>query len=150
MSTLRKISRMIKELKEVTGNKINASQSAALIEYTPLIFEMIVSKLEAAITGNKDDVFEAVQIMDDLNISMDLFRENFIELLTGENEKRFNAIPTSIKGAFTRAYNHTHTSSIKPIKKSKRVPGEPSSLKNFDPMLQDKYSSDSEEEEEDD
>lgn len=140
MSSLRKTSRMIRELKEVTGNKINASQNAALIEYTPLIFEMIIQKLE---TGNKEDVYDAVQIMDDLNISMDLFKENFIELLTGDNEKRFNAIPTAIKGAFTRAYNHTHQSSIKPVKKSKKAPGDPSSLKNFDPLLQDKVSSDS-------
>jgi len=88
--------------------------------------------------------------MDDLNISMDLFRENFIELLTGDNEKRFTALPTPIKSAFTRAYNHTHTSSIKPIKKSKRVPGDPSSIKNFDPMLQDEPSESEMEEEEED
>jgi len=57
MSTMRKISRMIKELKEVTGNKILASQSAALIEYVPLIFEMVMEKLES---GNKEDSYEAV------------------------------------------------------------------------------------------
>lgn len=66
---------------------------------------MIIERLE---TGNKEDVYDAVQIMNDLNISMDLFRENFIELLTGDNEKRFNAIPTAVKGAFTRAYNNQH------------------------------------------
>lgn len=65
----------------------------------PFIFEMIMKHLEA------HQALEAIEVMDDMNISMELFRENFLELLTPDKEKRFTDLSTKSKTAFTRIYN---------------------------------------------
>lgn len=57
---------------------------------------------------NRDDCHYAVAIMQSLNISMELFKENFMDLLPEDNRKRFEQIPTATKTAFTRAYNLAH------------------------------------------
>ena len=41
MSTMRKIYRLIKEIKEYCGPVVYADKNAALTEYLPLIFQMI-------------------------------------------------------------------------------------------------------------
>jgi hypothetical protein len=70
--------------------------------------------------------------MDDMNISMELFKENFLELLTPAQEKRFTDLSTKTKTAFTRNYNQMHQSSIKKVRQKKGCTVE-ITAKKFDP-----------------
>ena len=46
MSTMKKIYRMIREIKEYAGTHIQANRRACLTEYVPLFFQMIFDKVK--------------------------------------------------------------------------------------------------------
>ena len=78
---------------------------------------------------------------------MDCFKEHILTLLMCGEADDFNELPTPVKSAFTKLYNKLNQSSIKPVKKSKRI-DEDSKNYNFDPEVQSEpsdfdYSSDS-------
>lgn len=52
-------------------------------EFIPLIYEMIVNKLE---TKETDEITEAAHILHDLKFTMEQFKENIMGLLVSEKK----------------------------------------------------------------
>ena len=77
MSTMRKIFRMIKDIKEFSGVNIQANKRACLTEYVPLFFYLIYSLV---VDGKKDDVIEACNVMRDLGLPLEVFKEHILGL----------------------------------------------------------------------
>jgi Replication factor RFC1 C terminal domain len=119
MSKMRKIFRMVKEIKAFIGANLQANRRAALIEYVPLIFWLIFRPL-ADYSGNKSDIEAVCETMRDLNLSLECFKEHILTLLMCGEDEDFNQLPVPTKTALTKAYNKLNSSSIKQVKKSNR------------------------------
>jgi hypothetical protein len=119
MSKMRKIFRMVKEIKSFVGANLQANRRAALIEYVPLLFWLVFRPL-LDYNGDKRMIELVCLIMKELNLSMDCFKEHILTLLMCGEDEEFNQLPVGTKGALTKAYNKLNSSSIKPIKKSHR------------------------------
>jgi len=104
MSKMRKIFRMIKEIKELVGHQMNANRRAALIEYVPLFFWLTFRSLVDS-NGNKEIIFHACQVMKDLNVTMDTFKEHILSLMMCGEEQEFAELSTAVKSSFTKTYN---------------------------------------------
>lgn len=64
---------------------------------------------------------DCIKLMQDLNLTLDSLKENIITLINDEKiTKRFTDIPTKDKSAFTKLYNQSNKTSIKPVKSKKR------------------------------
>ena len=122
MSTMRKITRLIKEIKEFCGPQLYANRNAALIEYLPLMFQMVYQQLKL---NTKEGALEACLILKDLGITLDAFKEHILCLQMCGEEADFADLPTQIKKTFTVTYNNTMKSSVKPVKKSRKVDENP-------------------------
>ncbi len=84
MSKMRKIFRMIKDIKAFIGQNLQANRRAALIEYVPLLFWLIYRPL---IDGQKNAMDGVCWLMKDLNLSLECFKEHILTLLMcGEDE----------------------------------------------------------------
>jgi replication factor C subunit 1 len=114
-----KAKRLIKELKQTMGHRVQCNSMTLLNDYLPLIFDEIFKRLV------KDDVDEAIEVMDELNISNDQFKEHLVTLIYDKKRvAQLDKISTKSKSAFTRAYNATHKTSLKPKKKKREGAGD--------------------------
>ena len=68
---------MIKEIKEYSGIYIQANKRACLTEYIPLFFYLIYSSVRE---GSREAIIEAVNVMRDLNMPLEVFKEHIIGL----------------------------------------------------------------------
>jgi len=66
---------------------------------------------------------------------MECFKEHILTLLMCGEADDFNELPTPVKSAFSKLYNNLNQSSIKPVKKSKRIDKDSKNY-NFDPEKQ--------------
>ena len=136
-SKMRKIFRMIKEIKSFVGPNMQANRRAALIEYVPLFFWLIFRPL-VDYSGSKEVIESVCITLRELNLSIECFKEHVLTLLMCGEDEEFNQLPTATKTALTKAYNKLNASSIKPVKKAraKQDDGEYRSAM-FDPDVQD-------------
>jgi len=102
MSTMKKIFRMIREIKEFSGVHIQANKRACLTEYVPLFFHLIYSFVAE---GSKEGILKACHVMRDLNLPMDVFKEHIIGLQMCGEDHMFADLPTQSKSMFTKMYN---------------------------------------------
>jgi hypothetical protein len=100
-----------------------------LIEYVPLLFWLVYRPL---LEGNKESVEDVCILMRDLNLSMECFKEHVLTLLMCGEDEEFNQLPVGTKSLFTKAYNKLNSSSIKPVKRSRRDNDE-MKVTHFDP-----------------
>ena len=113
-SSATKSKRLINELKKAFGHRILCDRKTLLNEYLPLVFDVIIKHLE------KDSYEDAIAVMDELNITNEQFREHVLGLLFDKKRaKKADDLNAKSKAAFTRAYNATHKTSLKPKKKKK-------------------------------
>lgn len=89
MSKMRKIFRMIKEIKSFVGPNMQANRRAALIEYVPLFFWLIFRPL-ADYSGNKDLIEGVCHTMRELNLSVECFKEHVLTLMMSGEDEEFN------------------------------------------------------------
>lgn len=107
-----KSKRLVKELKKAMGHRANCDRKTILIEYIPLIFDEIYKHLK------NEEVKEAIEVLDSLNISNDQFKEHVVDLMMDPKANdKLKKISTKVKSALTRAYNATHQTSLKAKKK---------------------------------
>jgi len=67
----------------------------------------------------RDQIEEAVDFMDELNITNDMFKEHFLSLCMDKKlQEKFDKLSTQTKSAFTRRFNSTHRKETVPVKKS--------------------------------
>lgn len=126
-ATANKAKRLINELKKTMGHRIQCDTSTLLNEYLPLIFDEIYKHMK------NDNINEAIEVMDKLNISNEQFKEHVITLLMDKKRvDKLNKISTKSKTAFTKAYNAIHKTSLK-AKKKKKEGGEGIEKDQFDP-----------------
>ena len=80
---------------------------------------------------------EACTVMRDLNLPIEIFKENILGLQMCGEDVLFGELPTASKSAFTKIYNQFNKSSIQATKKKKATPGEKHifSGANFDPDI---------------
>jgi len=120
MSKMRKIFRMIKEIKAFVGANMQANRRAALIEYVPLFFWILFRPLSDYQQGSKDIIEDVCATMRDLNLSIECFKEHILTLLMCGEDEEFNQLPVGTKMALTKAYNKLNACSIKPVKKNRK------------------------------
>jgi len=114
-----KAKRMINELKKSLGHRAQCNRMTLLNEYLPLMFDEIFNHL------SKDNIDEALAVMEDLNISNEQFKENIVSLLFDKKrEAKLTKMSTKSKTAFTRAYNAKHKTSLKAKKKKREGAGD--------------------------
>lgn len=134
-----KAKRLIKELKQALGHRVQCNSMTLLNDYLPLIFDEIFKPLI------KDNVDEAIEIMDELNISNDQFKEHLVTLIYDKKRvAQLEKISTKSKTAFTRAYNATHKTSLCPKKKKREGAGDVEK-DQFDPEKEEHEDLDSDE-----
>ena len=124
-STSKKYSRLIRELCESLGYKVGSiSKDAIQHEFTPLIFDLIMNWLER---GDKDSLTEAVNILKEYNISIEMMKDNIMSIIEPERAKRYEDLGKTLKANLTKLYKSETKSSVAPQKK-KILVGESSSL----------------------
>lgn len=105
-SSMRKIKRLLRELKQVLAHRAQANKKAIQMEYIPFMLEFIFKYLKK---GGAEDVQEAISFMDDLGITNDHLKEHLLELNMDKNvSKKFDELPTATKSSFTRSFNKSH------------------------------------------
>ena len=124
-STSKKYMRLTRELWESLGYKVGSiSKDAIQHEFTPLIFDQIMNFLEK---GDKESMNEAVKILTEYNISIDMLKDNIMSIIEPERAKRYENLNKTLKTNFTKLYKSETKSSVAPQKK-KTIVGESSSL----------------------
>ena len=110
MSSMRKIKREICELKKYFTNcNLNSIKN----EICSLFLNIIIDYV------NNDNYDESLNLMKKYKISMDVFKENIIDLAGEKIKKNFEKIGTRIKSNFTKKYNKNFKTSIIKNKKGK-------------------------------
>lgn len=91
-----------------------------LLEQVPLIYMMVVQFLQYGTLVNytfhtlQDAVTEAVYIILDLGLTLDVFRDAIMNLLMEpKSQDDFNQLPIQIKSLFTKTYNNIYKTSVK-------------------------------------
>ena len=94
------------------------------------------------------NVMQACQVMKDLNLPMDIFKEHIIGLQMSGEDQMFAEIPANTKKSFTLIYNQTNKSSIQAQKKKSSTDKNLFSGASFDPEFMEVPSDDGEDSEE--
>jgi len=124
-SSMRKSKRLIRELKTVMGYNAQASRMEIQNDYVDLILNVIYKELKEG----KDGIEAAIQVMEDLGISNEIFKENLMGLSMDQKLTRaFDELETQVKSAFTREYNKRNASNTTGI--VKKVKGGGGATKN--------------------
>ena len=110
MSSIRKIKREINELKK---NYFNCNVKSIKNEICPLVLNIITDYI------NDNNYEEALNLMKRYKITMDILKENVIDLTGEKIKKNFEKVGTSIKSAFTKEYNKNFKTSVIKVKKGK-------------------------------
>ena len=84
------------------GAEFQASRKAVLVEYVPLLYQMVMKELKK---GEKDSVLEAVKTLQSQHLNVELFKENIITMLMDSSGAIYNDLEPKTKSAFTRIYN---------------------------------------------
>lgn len=92
--------RMVQELKKSSGN---LSNDLIVSQFCPIILNLICDKLLQA--DSKSGIASCLELMVENKIDIILLKENIFELSEERAQTRFGTIGSSIKSAFTRAYN---------------------------------------------
>jgi len=120
---LKKTNRQIKEIASDLAGKLSIPSDSLLNDAIPQIFGQIVTRV---LTQFDQKMKEAIDIMDYFGISLDHFKENFLDLCsTTEFAKKYNDLPASTKSSFTKMYNKSHQGFSKQNSSSKKSRGEP-------------------------
>ena len=121
-SSGKKSTRLIREISECLGYKVGSiSREAIQHEFTPLLYDMVLNNLESK------SVNKAVRILLDYNITVDMFKENVLDLMDGERAQRYASLHATVKTKFTKAYKAENKTSII-SKKKKKIRSSTSSL----------------------
>eukprot|EP00347_Sterkiella_histriomuscorum_P014045 403362369 len=116
-STTRKSTRLIREIRERCGHHLYTVKKAIQFEHVTLIFELVIKLLQ---TGQSPNILEAVSILIDLGLNVDMFKEHIVTVLPNqERADLFNQLPATVKSEFTKTYNKVFKSSIKAKKVAK-------------------------------
>jgi len=111
MMTLKKKSRQIKEIASALAGKVIAPKDSLLNDVIPQLCCQISSRICSQDTNK---IKEAINLMDYFNISLNLFKENVLDLCADNKWARaYNEMTTAAKAAFTRLYNKSHAAIVK-------------------------------------
>ena len=120
------------------GYHAQASRIELQNEYVELILNMVYKALKAG----KDNVSEAVDIIQSLGLSNENMKEHLMGLsMDAKLNKSFDDLDTQIKSAFTREYNKRNTSNttgiVKKIKGQAKPTPSQEELKNTNDASED-------------
>ncbi|MCQ2819606.1 MAG: AAA family ATPase [archaeon] len=124
MSTLKKVKREAKELKRCFRG---ADALTTRYELSPIMLFMITNALDE--DGSADS---AIEIMKKYRLTLDMFKENILDLCDDKFKESFNAMSSSVKGNLTKNYNKNCKSSVYEKRKAKREKGEAYGVGKFD------------------
>ena len=62
---------------------------------------------------------DACHFLNEIGLTIEIFKEHILTLVGPEKQEQFNALSTQIKTAFTKSFNTLYKSSIKATKKGK-------------------------------
>jgi replication factor C subunit 1 len=99
-SSSRKFHRLVREVSECLSYSLGStSPSFILQEFTPLLFSLILSHLKLP---TKPNLLLACHLLDSYNISMNIFKDNILLMLSTKFSKKWGEVETKVKTAFTR------------------------------------------------
>ena len=129
--TIKKNLRQIKEISISIANRVLAPNDSLLNDIIPQLFTEIASRICSKDEGR---VKEAIELMDYFNITLNQFKENFMDLCSNSvYAHQYEEMPSTAKMAFTKLYNKSHLSMVK---KSKKTESDDIIMKdNIDPEL---------------
>lgn len=130
--TIKKASRQIRELNIALAGKVFAPNNSLLNDVVPLLCYQISSRI-----CSQDPVKtkEAIDLMNYFNISLDLFRENVLDLCANDEWARaYGSLQPAAKTAFTRLYNKTHGTVLR---RGKKVGSEDLARDRVDPEIEE-------------
>ena len=81
-STKTKAKRLMNELMQSLGHRAQCSRKTLLIDYVPIIFDEVFNQLK------NDNIEDAIDILDGLNISGEQFKEHIVTLLYDKNNSK--------------------------------------------------------------
>ena len=115
-STCTKSKRLINEIRKAMGHRVLWDNQTLQNDYLPIIFDLISEELI------NENYQKAIDILDEMNISNELFKENIAPLIFDQKKaKKLDKIGAQSKAAFTRTYNATHSTSFKAKKKKREA-----------------------------
>lgn len=114
-STTRKLTRELRELKNVLSTAITGTNSSVKYDYCRPLLDMLLTPLE-------DDDIEAVMgLMDNYGLTPELIKDHLLDLQFNPRKLDLMAkVPAKTKGNLTRMWNKRHETSLK-IKKAKQI-----------------------------
>jgi len=148
-SSTKKTKRLINELTCAMSGKVNAPKDSIINDIIPFLFSQTVKMLTEGRVKN------AVEFLNEYKITINLFKENMVELCERTKQKcSYDEVDTKTKTAFTRTYRKLHPDII--VKKKKKDTNSDDFKDKLDPDIEsvgersedDKEEEDEEEEEE--
>jgi replication factor C subunit 1 len=104
-SAERKAQRLRYEVRDAIGPLTHLSEQEAVEDYLDLLTRKIVSALTAR---QKDAVPEILELMETYQLSIDLVKNNCLELCSHAIKTEFKALPQTLRALLTKTYTKRH------------------------------------------